>query len=117
MTKLKSAIRYFNKQKEEAEAELKKFATTLSEHPVYALEWAESAFTAAATLQMALAAVKWLGSEEVKDETVDELREYLQKEALRKTKNPKRSTSVMSNSMDRELASVMVKMAEYLEYL
>lgn len=105
-------------QIETAQEQLAKFQAKLSEDPVHALEWAGSAYHAAAELKLAQDILHWMGdpSGDVTEESAGTFLEHLIKQltedCLRAARHPERSTSPWSNEMARELASAKARLLD-----
>lgn len=110
-------------QIETAQEQLAKFQAKLSEDPVYALEWAGSAYQAAAELRLAQEILHAMGpddklniarTEEGVGKFLDHVVKHLTEDCLRAARHPERSTSPWSNEMARELASAKARLLERL---
>lgn len=118
-TKEQVAKRFENKI-ELAQHTLDKFKATFSEDPSYAFEWSDSAFTAAAEVNVFGSVVRSLkhipapGEPEV---TIETIRAHATEQALRRAHYPSHSTSVPSNHMYQSVTSAWAEVIELLKYL
>jgi len=77
-------------------ADIEEFAKELQKDPFHTLEWSDNLFMAAATVQIYSRLLNALTAKDTKA-TVETLRVYAQREALQGARNPRRSTSTVSN--------------------
>jgi len=115
--------RHLEDQAETAWEQLAEFQEKLSQNPFFALEWAGSAYQAAAELQLAQEILHAMGpdnklnvarTEEGVGKFLDHVVKHLTEDCLRAARHPERSTSPWSNEMACELASAKARLLERL---
>ncbi len=87
------------------------FAQKVLDTPAYALEWSNSAFTAAAQREVFGQVLAGLENEM----PVEELRGIAQREINRRARNPSHSTSQPSNLLDEQRLQAWAEALELLE--
>lgn len=106
-------VKYFNKQIEIAEATVQKFQNGLAENPAYAMEYSDSAFTAAARIRIYGEVVRAL--ENTKVVSVKMVYDYSLDRVKSGALHPQKSTSMASNLYKQEELAAWAKVCEELE--
>lgn len=104
---------YVRQRHDEARKAIEAWEKKLANDPVYALEWSTSAFQAAGVLAVTRSLIHAM--EKPGGEWEEGVRSYLLRELRICARNPERSTSVESNSVDRWKLAALGDLAEKLE--
>lgn len=98
---------------EGAQTVLERFKENFAKDPSYALEWGFEAFKNAATVEVCTAMLSYLERPEA---TIEAIRAYLTKQALRGARNPSFSTSPTSNLMAQLRTSEEAELLDKLRW-
>ena len=107
-------IAHLETRVKQAQDAIDQFKKKLDNGAAYAFEWSQSAFEAAAIIEVATPALEYLRGDAAA--TVDLVKESWTREALQRARSPEFSTSVTSNLMSTYRTAALAKLLDDLAW-
>jgi hypothetical protein len=115
MDKRKRLVEYLKNRKANDDVQIAHFREQLAENPAHAFEWSLESIEAAARIRVYTYVMKLLEEYAASETTLEKLHDWAAEEVRRRSHNPKRSTSPVSNLIDQEVTAAWAGFLETVE--